>query len=67
MLAADFSAHAAERERTKSSAGPQLDAIKASGLSVLMIPREHGGGGAAWPLATRIIHDLAAADGSLGV
>ncbi len=67
MLAADFAAHAAERERAKSSAAPQLDAIKASGLSVLMIPREHGGGGAAWPLATRIIHDLAAADGSLGV
>ncbi|MFZ8455687.1 hypothetical protein ACO1M1_14210, partial [Staphylococcus aureus] len=39
MLAADFAAHAAERERAKSSAAPQLDAIKASGLSVLMIPR----------------------------
>lgn len=66
-LAADFAAHAAERERAKASAAPQLDAIKAGGLSVLVIPREHGGGGADWPLTTRIIHDLAAADGSLGV
>ncbi|RDJ22419.1 desulfurase [Bosea caraganae] len=67
LLAADFASHAAERERSKASPLPQLDQIRASGLSVLMIPKENGGGGADWPLATRIIHDLAAADGSLGV
>ncbi len=66
-LTADFAAHAADRERAKSSAAPQLDEIKASGLSVLAIPKAHGGGGADWSLVTRIIHDLAAADGSLGV
>lgn len=66
-LALDLATHVAERERSRASPVPQLDEIKASGLSVLAVPREHGGGGADWPLATRIIHDLAAADGSIGV
>lgn len=64
-LARDFAATAAERDRRGGTPKAERDALRASGLLTLSIPRELGGHGASWSTILHAIRAIAWADGSL--
>jgi alkylation response protein AidB-like acyl-CoA dehydrogenase len=64
-LARDFAATAVERDRRGGTAKHERDALRASGLLGLVVPRELGGYGADWTTTLRVVRTLARADGSL--
>lgn len=65
-LGRDFAATAVERDRRGGTAKHERDALRASGLLGLVVPRELGGHGADWTTALRVVRIVASADGSLG-
>ncbi|MCE3551569.1 acyl-CoA dehydrogenase family protein [Pseudonocardia sp. RS11V-5] len=62
ILAAD----AAARDRAGETPHAEVQLLKDAGLVTLLGPAEHGGGGQEWPLAYRVIREVAAGDGSIG-
>ncbi len=65
-LARDFAATAVERDRLGGTPKRERDALRASGLLTLILPKEFGGSGAPWPTTLQVVRALARADGSLG-
>ena len=64
-LARDFAASAVERDRRGGTPKQERDALRASGLLGLVVPRRFGGGGADWSTALLAVRAIARADGSL--
>ncbi|MFR9804047.1 acyl-CoA dehydrogenase family protein [Pseudonocardia sp. RS010] len=62
ILAADAGA----RDRAGAWPYAEVQLLKDAGLVTLLGPAEHGGGGQEWPLAYRVIREVAAGDGSVG-
>ncbi len=65
-LARDFASTAVERDRAGGTPKRERDAVRASGLLALAIPKEFGGSGASWPTTLHVVRAVARADGSLG-
>lgn len=61
-----IAARAADIEATRRIPADLLDALTRSGCFRLMRPQSHGGLGAEWPAAMRVVEALARADGSTG-
>lgn len=61
LLAADE----AERERANGRPHAEVELLRRAGLTVLMTPVEHGGGGQEWPVAYRVVREIAAGDASM--
>jgi alkylation response protein AidB-like acyl-CoA dehydrogenase len=55
-----------EREKAAKTPYAEVALLKESGLSTLLGPVEHGGGGQEWPTAYHAIRHVAAGDGSIG-
>lgn len=66
LLAERFAPDAALRDRERRLPWEELDALSASGLLGITVPREHGGAGVSNSTLAEVIATLAAADGSLG-
>ena len=64
-LARDFATTAVARDRRGGTPKNERDAIRASGLLGLVVPRELGGGGASWQTAYRTVRAIARTDGSI--
>jgi len=64
-LAERFAATAVERDRLGGHAAAEREAIRASGLLALSVPREYGGIGAAWPTIYQVVRIVARADSAL--
>ena len=64
-VAAQLAATAAQRDRQGGTALEQRRLLRESGLLTLLVPKEFGGQGEAWPLILRIVRRLAAADSSI--
>ncbi|CAM3394778.1 Alkylation response protein AidB-like acyl-CoA dehydrogenase [Paracidovorax anthurii] len=64
-LAEQFALTAAERDELGGTPKAERDALRASGLLAMSIPREHGGGGAGWRDTLDVVRILARADSSL--
>ncbi|WP_433278282.1 acyl-CoA dehydrogenase family protein [Pseudonocardia xinjiangensis] len=62
ILAAD----AAARDQAGATPYAEIALLKDSGLVTLLGPVERGGGGQEWPLAYRVVREVAAGDGSIG-
>ncbi|WP_018686216.1 acyl-CoA dehydrogenase family protein [Actinokineospora enzanensis] len=62
LLAVD----AVARDREGRTPYAEVQLLKDSGLVTLLGPVEHGGGGQEWPLAYKIVREIAKADGSIG-
>jgi alkylation response protein AidB-like acyl-CoA dehydrogenase len=59
-------ADAAARDRAGATPYDEVALLKDSGLVTLLGPVEHGGAGQEWPLAYRVVREVAAGDGSIG-
>ena len=57
---------AAARDKAGETPYEEVALLKESGLVTLLGPTEHGDGGQEWPLAYRVIREVAAGDGSIG-
>ncbi len=66
-IGAEFAEDIAERTRTRQRPDAQLQRLKDSGLTGLVIPRALGGSGQPWSVVTRTIREIAAGDGSVGM
>jgi len=66
QLAAKWQTTAVERDRAGGSATAEREALRASGLLSLQIPKEYGGWGADWPTTIEVIREIAKVDASLG-
>lgn len=64
-LAAEFAETAVERDRRGGTAKAERDRLRESGLLNLIIPREYGGPGRAWPEVMESVRILARVDSSL--
>ncbi|MCB5184333.1 acyl-CoA dehydrogenase family protein [Methylobacillus gramineus] len=64
-LAAEFAATAAERDLTGGTPKLERDALRASGLLALSIPKEQGGLGANWQETLQVVRALSKADSSI--
>jgi alkylation response protein AidB-like acyl-CoA dehydrogenase len=64
-LARELETTAVERDRGGGTPKRERDALRASGLLALVVPRELGGHGADWTTALRTVRVIAGADGSL--
>ena len=64
-VAAQLAATAAQRDRQGGTALEQRRLLRESGLLTLLVPKDFGGQGEAWPLILRIVRRLAAADSSI--
>jgi len=65
-LAVKLAATSRDRDRLGGTPRAERALIRDSGLLKLVIPREWGGLGAAWPTAMQVTQILAAADSSIG-
>ena len=65
-LAADFAATSAERDERGGTPKAERDALRASGLLALSIPRQYGGLGASWRETLQVVRDLSQGDSSIG-
>jgi alkylation response protein AidB-like acyl-CoA dehydrogenase len=54
-----------ERDRSGADPLPQLDLLRDSGLTTLLVPAEFGGQGATWSTAVAVIRTLARTDASV--
>lgn len=61
-----FAEDAVERDKAGGRPAEQLRLLKESGLLNILIPKEHGGGGAPWSTVLKIGREFAKVDGSLG-
>lgn len=66
-IAAEFATDIAERTRERASPTPQIERLKQSRLSSLIVAAENGGPGVAWSTALRTVREIAAGDGSVGL
>ncbi|WP_404809797.1 acyl-CoA dehydrogenase family protein [Methylobacillus caricis] len=64
-LATEFAATAAERDLTGGTPKLERDALRASGLLALSIPREQGGLGANWQETLLVVRELSKVDSSI--
>lgn len=64
-LARDFAKTAVERDRRAGTPKAERDALRASGLLTMSIPRAYGGLGASWSETLDVVRILARADSSL--
>lgn len=55
----------AERERANATPYAEVELLRDAGLTVMMTPVEHGGGGQEWPAAYKVVREVAAGDGSM--
>lgn len=63
---AEFAPAIAERERAGEPPSAELEAVRAAGLTNLLIPREHGGEGATHLEAAAVVSELSAFDPNVG-
>ncbi|RYF68912.1 MAG: monooxygenase [Comamonadaceae bacterium] len=54
------------RDRAQAVPQAEVQLIKDSGLTLLLGPVAHGGGGQRWETAYRVVREVAAGDGSIG-
>lgn len=64
-VAATLADDVLERDRAGVDPLPQLDVLRDAGLTSLLAPREHGGHGARWSTALRVLRVLARVDASV--
>lgn len=64
-LAAQFAVNAVERDRLGGTPKAERDALRASGLLALSIPKQFGGLGADWAETFTVVRELAKVDSSL--
>ncbi|MFP5393252.1 MAG: acyl-CoA dehydrogenase family protein [Gammaproteobacteria bacterium] len=64
-LATEFAASAAERDAAGGTPKEQRDALRASGLLALSIPRQYGGAGATWQQTFEVVREFARVDPSV--
>ncbi|MFJ8630224.1 acyl-CoA dehydrogenase family protein [Streptomyces sp. NPDC093568] len=65
-LADDLATDAVEREQAGKLPLDEVARLRESGLLTLLVPAEHGGGGADWRTAHTVVRTVAAADGAVG-
>jgi alkylation response protein AidB-like acyl-CoA dehydrogenase len=65
-VAAILAVDAVERDRVQAVPTAEVQLLKDSGLTTLLGPAEHGGGGQTWDVAYQVIRQVASGDGSLG-
>ncbi|KUM34261.1 acyl-CoA dehydrogenase family protein [Pseudomonas sp. EpS/L25] len=66
-IAVEFAARVVADERDRVRPDAQLQRLKDSGLTNLVIPVRLGGAGQPWSLAMRVLREIAAGDGSVGM
>ncbi|MDT3720722.1 acyl-CoA dehydrogenase family protein [Pseudomonas oryzihabitans] len=66
-IGAEFAARVVADERDRVRPDAQLQRLKDSGLTKVLIPTRLGGAGQPWSLATRVLREIAAGDGSVGL
>lgn len=66
-VSAEFAAAAVDGYKTRRRPTAEIERLKSSGLSTLLIPEAQGGGGGDWRLVVEVIREIAAGNGSLGV
>jgi alkylation response protein AidB-like acyl-CoA dehydrogenase len=66
-VSSEFSKSVVEGYRTRTRPVAEMERLKSSGLSTLLIPEKLGGGGGDWRLVVEVIREIAAGNGSLGV
>jgi alkylation response protein AidB-like acyl-CoA dehydrogenase len=64
-LSREFAATAVERDRRGGTPKYERDALRASGLLTLVVPKALGGAGASWATALQATRILARSDGAL--
>lgn len=65
-VAAILALDALERDRAGRTPTAEVQLLKDSGLTILVGPAEHGGGGQEWTTALRAIRSVSAGDASIG-
>lgn len=65
-VAAILAVDALERDRAGAKPDAEVQLLKDSGLTLLLAPAEHGGGGQEWTTALRTIRAVSAGDASIG-
>lgn len=65
-LADDLATDAVEREGAGKPPLDEVARLREAGLLPLLVPAEHGGGGADWRTAYAVVRTVAAADGAVG-
>ncbi|MFF7353891.1 acyl-CoA dehydrogenase family protein [Streptomyces filipinensis] len=65
-VADDLATDAVEREQAGKAPLDEVAQLRESGLLTLLVPAEHGGGGADWRTACAVVRTVAAADGAVG-
>ncbi|WP_109475960.1 acyl-CoA dehydrogenase family protein [Paraburkholderia sp. C35] len=65
VLAAQFAGSAVERDEKGGTPKAERDAIRASGLLALSIPRQYGGTGASWTETLDVVRTFARVDSSI--
>ncbi|MGP3978833.1 acyl-CoA dehydrogenase family protein [Streptomyces sp. 8N114] len=65
-LADDLATDAVQREQAGKPPLDEVTRLRESGLLTLLIPAEHGGGGADWRTGYAVVRTIAAADGAIG-
>nr|WP_042195163.1 acyl-CoA dehydrogenase family protein [Kibdelosporangium sp. MJ126-NF4]CEL21742.1 Acyl-CoA dehydrogenase; probable dibenzothiophene desulfurization enzyme [Kibdelosporangium sp. MJ126-NF4]CTQ92522.1 Acyl-CoA dehydrogenase; probable dibenzothiophene desulfurization enzyme [Kibdelosporangium sp. MJ126-NF4] len=61
----ELATDAVKRDRANRLPHREVALLKDSGLTTLVCPVEHGGGGADWPLLNRVVREVAAGDASI--
>ncbi|WP_328877812.1 acyl-CoA dehydrogenase family protein [Streptomyces sp. NBC_00299] len=65
-LADDLATDAVEREQAGKPPLDEVARLRESGMLTLLVPADHGGGGADWRTAYAVVRTIAAADGAIG-
>ncbi|WP_458248196.1 acyl-CoA dehydrogenase family protein [Streptomyces sp. MAI_2237] len=65
-VADDLATDAVEREQAGKAPLDEVTRLRDAGLLSLLVPAEHGGGGADWRTAYTVVRTVAAADGAIG-
>ncbi|GHF01637.1 acyl-CoA dehydrogenase family protein [Streptomyces fumanus] len=65
-VADDLAADAVARDQAGKLPFDEVAQLREAGLLTLLIPAEHGGGGADWSTAHAVVREIAAADGAIG-
>lgn len=62
----DLATDAVVRDQAGKTPYDEIARLREAGLLALLIPVEHGGGGAGWSTACAVVRKIAAADGAIG-
>ncbi|WAZ19398.1 acyl-CoA dehydrogenase family protein [Streptomyces cinnabarinus] len=62
----DLATDAVAREQAGKAPFDEVSRLREAGLLTLLIPAEHGGGGADWATACAVLREIAAADAAIG-